>query len=179
MPKLLSHIRRDRIDRLLIGLHTQKIENKEEWYEAGHLIKGASFGAKLVTEKTGDAQELSNGAGMLIDASGEFAQNTPNDYLDYAKWKGTVNIAIVTGKEPAMMLRLFRLHYLGATKWEDNRVSITIDDAYNSLMDKAPFKISGWVRSFERYLVSSVAIKQKRLSFDIISGEKIDFSKHV
>lgn len=171
MPKILANIRRQRIDRMFVGTHG--LTTVEAWQEATHMIKGASFEAKRIIETDGELNEVPDG-GFLITMTAELPQNTVTDYRFYDEvMNGKRCVAIVTGKGPKALVRIFRTRPIGGGKWQDNRISIVTNDNYNSSMDKAAMKLSGYVRQYERYQIDSVAIVGGKLLFDGITVDKI------
>jgi hypothetical protein len=168
--KSVARIRRDHIDRIFIGTHSAQIQGRETWYEMTHMLKGATFQARHVIEQNGDGGQQP-GAGFMIDIAAEPIQNNYTDYQFYDQiLNGKRNVIIVTGKGDRKLLRAFRLLYLGGGKWADNRIYLVTDDSYNSSIDKASMKSTGWVQTFERYTIGAVALANNKLTFNILEG---------
>lgn len=175
MPKTIggkstARIRRgEPIDRTFIGTHSEQIQGREKWYEGTHMIKGVTFAVEHIIETNGLAQDL--GCGMKVSGAAELPQNTISDYQFYnSVLNGVRNFAFVTGSGPAQLMRLFRLYYVGANQWQDNRIAMIADDKYDSSMDKASLKITGFIQSYEMYVVKNVRLVGDRLAFDIVEG---------
>lgn len=166
MQKNTSQIRRDRLQRVFVGTHSEKIVGRETWHEVGHFIQGFQLRANRITETFGDLHESSSRLGYRISGQCEPAQNTLADYAFYdSVMNGKRNVALLTGQ----VLKLYRLQYLGAKKWSDNRISLVTDEGYESPMDKVYTRFSGLVWAYERLLVENVQIINGKLTFKQLS----------
>lgn len=181
MSKSTANIRRGQpIDQLFIGMHG--LTTVEDWREGQNMIKGVGYSLKRIDEKDGHAGIGGPGhghAGWLLDLTAEIPQNMIEDY-DFMEevLNGLRNLAIVTGKGPTAMLRLFRTKPLGGGRWQDNRVSMSASDIYSSSLDKITLHITRWVRGYERYEIKQqgsqpiISVSGGRLIYTVSKSPK-------
>lgn len=176
MSKDLRHVRQEHLRRVIIGTHFEKVVNREKWVEYGHILKGATFAAERLTEVDG-AKQVRGSVGSIVTADWEWLQNRLSD-IRMQMVVGRINLALVTGPDDdalPQVLRIFRLHYLGGNRWEDNRVSVKPTDGYGDWMDKTKFSVPGvWVPNYEIYSVKNIRVVAGRLKYDELTPSKSD-----
>jgi hypothetical protein len=165
--KNIARIGRERLTRVFIGTHSQKVSGYETWFELGHFYEGVESRIRKITEKNGVLREL-DAECFVLEWTGELAQNTLEDLDLYEFLNGPErNVALLTGNK----LRLFRMGERTTGNWFDNRVSVTIEEGY-SRQDKSYIRIGGFIWGYEIAYVKSVAIVSSGGGRNVLSFDK-------